>query len=236
MSVIHLSKYRSNNKKLSILEKSTYFECIINKESEKKGKYPKYQGVKLGEVYFIIEKNKKSYEVFAIHFPKDIFNLSDVVNWLNKYTYTFMDENIESFVVNDCCEVIEVIKLEGYFLILYQKGNESLIKKEEDFISLIKNHPLRDMKITLVLNGEQIYYIPKIKIDKRKDVLIVNGNCVVSDYIDEFNGNLGFYLQGNPALPLTFIFAEDTVVYIDILEREQGKIFIVEYDYELYIL
>lgn len=239
MSIIELNKYRKKAQNYSIIEKESYYDCLLGKDKHKYRAAP-LTGIKVGEIYAMVYKNKdKMYKIEALHFFKDSFNLPQVVDWLDKYIVISLPDNKNTYLIDKCQSIKDVARIEDTLLLLYKKGDKSLQIEAKDILSYIdsaKEEANRAMDITLILNDEVIDYIPRIKVNKRQDILIVNGNCIVADYIDEYNGNLGFYLNSNPALPVAFIFTEETHVYIDIILKEQGKIIIIEYDYEIQLL
>ena len=240
MSIIELSKYRRRTQNYSITEKESYYNCIIGKEKSTRHRAAPLTGIKVGDVYAMVYKNKDSqYKIEALHFYKDTYTLPQVVDWLDLYNVTAMADNQNTYLIEKCQTLKDISRIDNTFLIIYQKGDKSLEIENEDllnYIDPIKEEIRKPMDITLILNDEVIDYIPRIKVNKREDILIVNGNCIVADYIDEYNGNVGFYLNSNPSLPISFIFTEETHVYIDIILKDKGKIIIIEYDYEIQLL
>lgn len=239
MSIIELNKYRKKNQNYSIIEKDSYYDCLVGKEKNKHKAAP-LTAIKVGDIYALVYKNKdKSYKIEALHFFKDTFTLPEVIDWFEHFNIVILPDNQEIYLIENCLDIKEVAIIENTLLILYQKGDKSLEIQKKDLLKYMdspKEEYKKPMNITLVLNDEVIDYIPRIKINKKEDILIVNGNCIVADYIDEYNGNVGFYLNSNPTLPISFIFTEETHVYIDIILKEQGKIIIIEYEYEIQFL
>lgn len=239
VTVIELNNYRksTNTKKYSIIEKSTYFECIIDKERQGKYKHIPNIGVGIGGVYAVVVKPQgKPHALSSVHFLKDSFKLPEVVEWLDTYSLSILKDDQGSYTINQCKAIRDVVRVEEELLVLYKRGKDSLTI---DYANLTKGGEITTLKpldVVLIINGEQIDYVPRINIDKNRDVLIVNGNCIVADYIDEYDGNVGFYLKSNPALPTAFIFTEETIIYMEIVEKERGKIYIIEYDYEIHLL
>lgn len=237
MSVIEMDKYRKKGKKYTLSTYDSYYECTFMKDYQHKYSQSQIQGIEIGGVYAIILKtNKGKYYFAAIHFFKGDFTLPESLDWLDKYGIILMEEGKEQQTIRNCERVIDIVPFKNNHLILYKKGTETL---KLDYTQLNQGQQSekidRKTKIVLVLNGEKLDYIPRINFNKQRDVVVCNGNCVVADYIDEYNGNIGFFQDTNPALPISFIFTEKTTVYIDIVEKEKSKIYIVEYDYEIFI-
>ncbi len=240
MSIIDLNKYRNRSiSNYSIKEYDSYYECVFVKDYNRKFPNSKCNGIEIKGVYAIILKTPKSdYHLVAIHFFKGDFTLPQVLDWLEQKGIILLPKNKDKFLLKKCKNLIRTTMFEGNPIVLYERGTANLEKSLEELsenISTRSSEEKKGSKIILVINGVQMGYIPRITFDKHKDIILCNGNCIVADYIDEYNGNVGFYLFTNPSLPMSFIFTENTTVYIDIIERENGRMCVVEYQYELFL-
>ena len=244
MSIIDLEKYKQKGKKYNLATYDSYYECTFIKGYQHKYSQDSIYGVEVGGVYAILLKvNKDKLDFAAIHFFKGDFTLPQALEWLENYGIELMEEGKTQQPIKNCDKILDILPYKNNHLILYKKGKETVnLAYQPIYSSSTKVTNTSDgeqteqsTKIILILNGEKLDYIPRIKFNKQKDIVICNGNCIVADYIHGYNGNIGFFLDINPSLPISFIFAEKTTVYIDIIEREHNKICIVEYDYELKI-
>jgi len=55
-----------------------------------------------------------------------------------------------------------------------------------------------------------------------------NGNLVVANYIDDYCGGVGFYVEENDDIPVAWLHDVIGPVYINVFERNKTKVAIVE--------
>jgi hypothetical protein len=89
-------------------------------------------------------------------------------------------------------------------------------------------------KPVIILNGKRIDTVPRIDFDLSKDFILSNGQFIVADYMDDYLGNIGFYRETDPVIPISYYLDNDAPVTIQIDEGPDGsKICVVEQKYNL---
>ena len=140
---------------------------------------------------------------------------------------------------------MQAIKFKGNVIALYLKGDQLETLHVDAIPEITETYNLNYEKIdttkskklqhglTILLNGDIVHEVPRIDFKRHQDMIISNGNLIKADYIDKFEGGIGFY-RYDDMLPVTYIIDHQTTVHIDLYKMEDNtQLCIVEYKYVL---
>lgn len=85
--------------------------------------------------------------------------------------------------------------------------------------------------LNIILNGKQIDFIPEMRLDLTRDLLISNGHIVVARYIGDYSGCLGFFAEEGDCLPVAWIHDTQAEVHIEVYDNKEGKIVVIDHNY-----
>lgn len=208
--------------------------------------------INIKDVFAVVVEEKGEMIFVAIQFPDDKFNTDSIIEWVSNYEIIIPDKTKDAANEIKCEEIVKGVLFKGNPLILVKKGKNSVSYDPLDFVEVMdefaasaeivnmghsKNINLEQHKkrIRIMLNNEALDAIPRIDFDLTRDLMIVNGNVLVADYIDKYGDTVGFYNSENDLLPVAFVLDDDTTVNINIEEREDGsRLCVVEFGYIIY--
>jgi len=232
-----------NNFKNNIHEYPDRYEYCV-----KAGYLEKYDGfqlhsIQLGDIFPILLELENKIMLVAIEFYKTLFNLEQVLTWLDGCNVYIGRAGQESYKINKCSQVSKVRKFKGHVVATYAKGNQIVELSASSIKEITKNYRYcyqriniwkakdRPSGVTVLLNGYYFKGIPKLEFSRPRDILISNGNRIMADYIDSYEDGLGFYRKEDSINPVVFLL-DNTIVEIQITERNNGgKICVVKSKY-----
>lgn len=248
-NIINMEEHRLKrliSKNASIREFGDRYEyCFITKYEDKYADFT-CDSVALAEVFVQLLTVKGQHKLVSIDFPKTIFDIEDMLGYLEFYGIKILKEG-ELFVRN-ACEIMEALKFKGTPIILYEKGLNSIKIDLDELIEVTDTYIPNESRVNpgsskyrnsiqpkskIFLDDEEIDYIPEIEIELSKDLIIANGHIMVANYIGDYFGCIGFFEEKHHSLPISWIYDENTTVFINIYNEDDRKIVIVEHSYAI---
>lgn len=246
-NIININEHRFKkliDRQASIREFGDRYEyCFI---SEYENKYDEFicDSIGIGEVFVQLLTVKGEEKLVSIDFPKDLFDIEDIPNYLSLYDIKLL-RNGEDKIYN-ACEVITALKFRGTPLVFYETGRETIEIDLDELVEVTKNYDKSKYRINTAssknrdsitpvsktyLNNEEISYIPEIEIDSSKDLIIANGYIMAASFLGNYNGQIAFFKDRKDKEPISFIQDKETTVFIDIYHQDKRKILIIEHNY-----
>lgn len=237
-NVINIGDIRGNRREIltkSIREYDDRYEyCIISEYEEKYQKFEAHS-IQLNDVFSVILEVNNKMVLVSIEFYKNKFTIDQMITWLEFYKIYVGQMGEKPYTISDCSKVIAGLKFKGNILVLYQKGHNIIQLPESDYLEItdffisnlqeINTGKTKGLQKGLIIrvNDEIVSEIPRFDFDMSRDIIISNGNCINADYIDEYSGGIGFYQEGDSAIPVAFLLDNNTTVDIEITQREDGS-------------
>ena len=234
------------NKNHSIREFGDRYEYCFIKEYEKKYDNFTLDSIEFGGCFVQILTVKDEQMIVSIEFSKSVLDMETLLDYVDFYGFELLKEG-QSYI-KDASGVMEAKKFKGRPIVFFERGIgivkvnlEELIEVTEDFESNEQRidtgaSKTRDSilpKSRIFLNNEEIDYIPEIEISPGQDLIISNGHIMVANYIGDYCGCIGFFEYETDYLPISWIYDKETTVYIDIHEKEEQKIVVIDYNYAI---
>lgn len=235
------------DKNNSIREFGDRYEYCIIKEYENRYEGSICDSIEFDDCFIQILTVKGEHKLVSIDFSKDLFNsINEVLLYLELYGIKLLKDG-ERYV-SGASEVLQAKKFNGSPIIIYKRGSDkieidrdNLVEITEIFIKEEKRINTSTSKIRdtikpiskIVLNGQEIDYMPEISINPANDLIICNGNIMVAKYIGDYMGVMGFYGEEGDSLPISWIYDKETMIYIDIHGGEGDKIISIDYNYAI---
>lgn len=181
----------------------------------------------------------------SIEFSKDNFTLKDAMNWLSKYNVCLVEDK-NSDTVENADSIIHGVKFRGVPIILFERGYKKLKFNKTELREVVDEFIPNSQKVDtgaskkvnqltpglkIILNGVEIDYIPEIHVDLTRDLVFSNGNIMVAGFIGEYGGYIGFFEEEDDDLPIAWLHDNNTTVYIDVYQKRNGKVIIIESKY-----
>lgn len=237
---------RLMNRNHSIREFGDRYEYCFIKEYENKYDNFACDSIQFEDCFVQLLTVKGERILVSIDFNKDIFEMEEVIYYLELYGFTLLKEG--EYQIKEAYQVLEAKKFNGTPIVLYERGTDivsvdldELMEITEEFVYnkyrintvASKSRTSIKPKSKIVLNDEEIDYIPEIEISPYHDLIISNGNIIVANYIGNYFGCIGFYLDKEDDFPVSWIYDKDTTVYIDIHEDKGKKIIMIDHNYAI---
>lgn len=232
----------SNNR--IIREFSDRYEYCLIKNYEDKYNDFIIDSIQFDDIFVQLLKTKEKSLIVSIDFSKEIFKIVNILDWINMYAIKILNHNEDK--IENAQSIIEGLKFKSLPIILYRKGLDTIyVNKNKfrevtiDFIpNLYKVDTMNSKEVDsvvskgeIILNGRLVDYIPGIRIDLTKDLLISNGHIIVASYLGDYSGCIGFFEEEGYDLPVAWIHDTYARVFIDVYEDEDSKIVCVEHSY-----
>lgn len=257
-NIIDFNKYFNTKYTEEIMRNNTlrefkgYYEyCFINKYEEK---YPYFEteSIQLEDIFVTLLNARGRLCLVSLLFPKNKFNVDKIKNWLNKYKIDFIKGKTNKLTIKNAESIVSGLLYHDNAIILSVKGSKKLTidtekldevsddyKEYEQYVNTAHSKDINfgnsNDNFSIILNGTKMNYIPRIEFNKDRDTIISNGNLIYADYIDMYNGSIGFFNADFPETPVSYIADNDTKITIDIIVRQdETKICIIEYNYIIY--
>lgn len=222
-----------------------YEYCII-KDYEHKYQDFHCDSIQIRDVFVQLLTIQGQRLICSIDFPKKKFDLRSMPHWISFKNIKIIEEYETK--IKDAHSVIQGFKFRGTPVVMYRKGhnNVSIIKDHlpeitESFIEEEVRVDTRNskkvtsiyQKLEIIFNGEPIDYIPEIRLDLTKDLLVSNGHIIVAEYVGDYGGYIGFFEREGYDLPVVWIHDNETKIYIDIHTKGDKKAVIVQCNYSI---
>lgn len=229
--VVNIEDYKYKkiiNENGSLREFTDRYEHCVVKDYENLYEDFQCHSIGIAEVFVQLLTVKDDIIMVSIDFPKDIFGLRDIVDYLDFYGVKLMGE-CENFIAN-AVDIMVAVKFRGRAIVIYEKGyniipihKEKLreVTEEFDYTKVRIDTSNSKKRISLlptskiILDDTEIDYIPEMELDLTKDLIISNGHIMVASYIGNYGDCIGFLEKKGDDLPVSWIHDMDTIVYID---------------------
>lgn len=238
IKITDLRKKRLAKSSSRIREYEDRFEyCLVNKYEEKYETFEAHS-VQLGSVFPQLLDLGSRVVLVSIDFYKDQFTFDDIVNWLDQYKIYCGAREQKVYSLNNAHEIIQGLRFKGIPLVLYSLGNLYIKLEPTDYREVTTDFVYSDCKVDtrmakdlnaqlkIMFNGKVFDQVPRIDINAEEDLLVVNGIGLNADYIEDFNGKVGFY-QKETTKPVAHLVGNEEVIYISIDEVIGGSRFIL---------
>lgn len=250
-NLININEYsfkKLMDREASIREFGDRYEyCFI---SEYENKYDEFicDSIGIGDVFVQLLTVKGEQKLVSIEFPKELFDIEDIPNYLSLFDIKLL-KNGEDKIYN-AYEMIKALKFRGVPIVFYETGTDTIRIDLEELIEVTEEYKDSKYRINtsasknrnsikpvskIFLNNEEINYVPEIKIDVSKDLIIGNGYMMMASFLGNYKGQLAFFKDRKDQEPISFIQDKETTVFIDIYNQDERKIVIVEHNYAIYL-
>jgi hypothetical protein len=206
------------------------------------------QSIQMLEFFFTLLELKNKTLLVSVQFPL-YYDTDRIQEFLEYYTFSYDEKDEKGYYVKNAQEIVEGKLFKGKPLVIGRRGRKKLYYDVSDFIEVTAHYnqyhqivhtgqaEIVDMdrkKPVIILNGKRIDTVPRIDFDLSKDFILSNGQFIVADYMDDYLGNIGFYRETDPVIPISYYLDNDAPVTIQIDEGPDGsKICVVEQKYNL---
>lgn len=222
-----------------------YEYCFI-KEYENKYENFTSDSIKFEDIFVQILTVNDEHKLVSIDFSKKMFKLDEVLSYLNLYGVKLLKEG--ELKINKGNRILEAKRFEGTPIVVYERGTDSIHINHEELIEITEEFVYNQQRINtanskprdstvpkskIFLNGEEIDYVPEFDISVEQDLIISNGHIMVANYIGDYFGCIGFYEEKDYPLPISWIFDKNTTVYIEIYEKEEQRIIVIDHNYAI---
>jgi hypothetical protein len=206
------------------------------------------QNIHMLEFFFTLLELKNKTLFVSVQFPL-YYDTDRIQEFLEYYTFSYDEKDEKGYYVKNTLEIVEGKLFKGKPLVIGRRGRKKLYYDPSDFIEVTAQYnqyhqivhtgqaeivDVDEKKPVIILNGRRMSTVPRIDFDPAKDLILSNGQFIVADYMDDYCGNVGFYRESDPVIPVSYYLDSDAPVYIQIDEGADGsKICVVEQKYHL---
>lgn len=222
-----------------------YEYCFIMDYEEKYLNF-EVHAIPLLDIQVVLVEIGEKIELVSIEFSKENFNIEQIISWIQYESIYLGNKEKTNHIIEKCGRILKGIKFKGNVIVVYGKGNKSVVLDIGDYDEITEKYNVEFYKIdttkskklqkglSIILNGELVNEIPRIDFKRYKDMLISNGNVIIADYIDEYCGGIGIYRYDDESTPIVSFIDTNTTMYIDLYEKEDGaQVCIMEHRYIL---
>lgn len=243
---IYDMRIKNTLKNNSIREFDNRYEyCIIENYENMLDEF-RIDSIEIENVFVQLLTDKYNMRIVSIEFLKKDFTVSKIASWLHLYSIKLLNTNEEK--IENAYEIIRGLRFKGRPIILYRNGKDTLYINTVSFpeitnkfksniqrvdTSKSKKIDIQEKLNQIVFNGRRVSYIPEIRIDLTKDLLISNGHIIVATYLGDYSGCVGFFENEGDCLPVAWIHDIDAKIFIDVYKGKNGTIVVVEHSHSI---
>ncbi|WP_029332518.1 hypothetical protein [Exiguobacterium oxidotolerans] len=213
-------------------ETTHYYEVIFMKDYEEMYPSTQVRTIQLADICVnLIVMPEQTYLVSAL-FLKPV-EVTDVVAWIQLYTISFAQADASGYYVEQADEILEIVLYQGNPIVIATRGDDRLYYATKGAIEVRRatNEGI-GKKPLLYLNGEAWFGVPRLEFNPKQDELHVNGTFLFADYMDAYQGHVGFFRQATPDLP-TVLLVGRAIIEMELTENPDGsRILVIEQPYD----
>lgn len=228
-----------------IKEYDDRYEYCIAEEYEKKYAEFEIERIQLDKVFIKLVTIEEEKLVVSLEFMKELFDMKQTIDWLILNEIKILKDK-ENYL-KDAFRIVYACKFNGKPIIIFIKGEESILINRSRLIELNKEFNAQDDEIGIFdykgtkgpksnklinLNGYEINFIPEIDLDLGRDLIFSNGQLIVASYIGDYGGSIGFFEKKEDEFPMILLLDEVEDIYINIYTKGNQRRIVVEYSIE----
>lgn len=247
-NIIDIYDMRRKNtlKNNSIREFDNRYEyCLIENYENMIDEF-KIDSIEIGDVFIQLLTDRYNMRIVSIEFLKKDFTVNQIVNWLYLYSIKLLNTNEEK--IENAYEIIRGLRFKGRPIIIYRNGKDTLYINTVSFPEITNKFKSNIQRVDtskskkiysqeksnqIVFNGRRVSYIPEIRLDMAKDLLISNGHIIVATYLGDYMGAVGFFDREGDCLPIAWIHDTNAKIFIDVYKRENRTIVVIEHSHSI---
>lgn len=232
MKRIQIADFDRRMPSIELRETTHYYEAVFVPDYE--AHYPSTQvrTIQLADICVnLIVMPNETHLVSAL-FLKPV-EVTDVIAWMRLYTISFAQADASGYYVEQADEILEIVLYQGNPIVIATRGDDRLYYETKGAIEVRRatNEGI-GKKPLLYLNGEAWFGVPRLEFNPKQDELHVNGTFLFADYMDVYQGHVGFFRQATPDLPIVLLVGQ-AIIEMELTENPDGsRILVIEQPYD----
>lgn len=232
MKRIQIADFDRRMPPLELREMDDYYETIFVPDYDEVYQSNEIRTIQLADIYVNLAMTKSEARLVSALFLKPV-EVADIVSWMQLYTISFAISDASGYYVEQADEILEIVLYQGNPIVIATRGTDRLYYDTEGAIEMRReSSEVMGKKPLLYLNGEAWFGVPRLEFNPNQDELHVNGTFLFADYMDVYQGRVGFFRNTDPALPIVLLVGE-AIIEMELTENADGsRVLVIEQPYD----
>ena len=232
MKRIQIADFDRRMPPLELREMDDYYEAVLVSNYDESYPSTQVRTIQLADIYVNLVMTEKGAHLVSALFLKPV-EVSDIVSWMQLYTISFATTDATGYYVEQADEILEIVLYQGNPIVIATRGTDRLYYETEGAIEMRReSSEVIGKKPLLYLNGEARFGVPHLEFNPSQDEIHVNGTFLFADYMDTYQGQVGFFRKTDPDLPVV-VLVGTAIIEMELTENPDGsRVLVIEQPYD----
>lgn len=232
MKRIQIADFDRRMPPLELREMDDYYEAVLVSNYDESYPSTQVRTIQLADIYVNLVMTEKGAHLVSALFLKPV-EVSDIVSWMQLYTISFATADATGYYVEQADEILEIVLYQGNPIVIATRGTDRLYYETEGAIEMRReSSEVIGKKPLLYLNGEARFGVPHLEFNPSQDEIHVNGTFLFADYMDTYQGQVGFFRKTDPDLPVV-VLVGTAIIEMELTENPDGsRVLVIEQPYD----
>ncbi|AFS69505.1 MULTISPECIES: hypothetical protein [Exiguobacterium] len=232
MKRIQIADFDRRMPPLELREMDDYYETVFVLNYDELYPSTQVRTIQLADIYVNLVITPEGTKLVSALFLKPVV-VSDIVSWMQLYTISFATADASGYYTEGADEILEIVLYQGNPIVIATRGTDRLYYETEGAIEMRReSSEVIGKKPLLYLNGEAWFGVPHLEFNSSQDEIHVNGTFLFADYMDTYQGRVGFFRKADPGLPVVLLVGE-AIIEVELTENPDGsRVLVIEQPYD----
>lgn len=232
MKRIQIADFDRRMPPLELREMDDYYEAVLVSNYDELYPSTQVRTIQLADIYVNLVMTSEGAHLVSALFLKPV-EVPDIVAWMQLYTIGFATADTTGYYVEQADEILEIVLYQGNPIVIATRGTDRLYYETEGAIEMRReSSEVIGKKPLLYLNGEARFGVPHLEFNPSQDEIHVNGTFLFADYMDTYQGHVGFFRKTDPDLPVV-VLVGTAIIEMELTENPDGsRVLVIEQPYD----
>jgi len=232
MKRIQIADFDRRMPPLELREMDDYYEAVLVSNYDELYPSTQVRTIQLADIYVNLVMTSEGAHLVSALFLKPV-EVPDIVAWMQLYTISFAMADATGYYVEQADEILEIVLYQGNPIVIATRGTDRLYYETEGAIEMRReSSEVIGKKPLLYLNGEARFGVPHLEFNPSQDEIHVNGTFLFADYMDTYQGHVGFFRKTDPDLPVV-VLVGTAIIEMELTENPDGsRVLVIEQPYD----
>ena len=232
MKRIQIADFDRRMPPLELREMDDYYEAVLVSNYDELYPSTQVRTIQLADIYVNLVMTSEGAHLVSALFLKPV-EVPDIVAWMQLYTIGFATADATGYYVEQADEILEIVLYQGNPIVIATRGTDRLYYETEGAIEMRReSSEVIGKKPLLYLNGEARFEVPHLEFNSNQDEIHINGTFLFADYMDTYQGRVGFFRKTDSNLPIVLLVGK-AIIEMELTENPDGsRILVIEQPYD----
>ncbi|ACB59853.1 MULTISPECIES: hypothetical protein [Exiguobacterium] len=232
MKRIQIADFDRRMPPLELREMDDYYEAVLVSNYDELYPSTQVRTIQLADIYVNLVMTSEGAHLVSALFLKPV-EVPDIVAWMQLYTIGFATADATGYYVEQADEILEIVLYQGNPIVIATRGTDRLYYETEGAIEMRReSSEVIGKKPLLYLNGEARFEVPHLEFNPNQDEIHINGTFLFADYMDTYQGRVGFFRKTDSNLPIVLLVGK-AIIEMELTENPDGsRILVIEQPYD----